>query len=172
MIEFDFAATASRPALKVFWYDGGKKPDAAKLAGKWSDGKETKEFSEFKSSGSLIIGEKAKIFSPDDYGAEYFWQGDMDTKEVEFDRSPGHFKEWVNSIKGGKPAWSNFQNYAGKLTEVILLGNLAVWAAGQSKDGKQVESPKLEWDQANLKVKGTTAYDSMITPTYRTGYEC
>lgn len=171
IIEFDFAPTETRPAIKVFWYDGGKKADAKMLAGKWNSGSGQKEFSEIKNSGSLIIGDKGKIFSPDDYGAEYYWQTDSEPKEVEFERSPGHFKEWVNAIKTGKPAWSNFQDYAGKLTEVILLGNLAVWAAGESKgDGSPVESPKLEWDQANLKIKGTTAYDSMIKPTYRAGY--
>ncbi len=47
--------------------------------------------------------------------------------------------------QGRQAAWSNFPDYAGKLTEVILLGNLAVWAAGESKgDGSQVESPKLD----------------------------
>ncbi len=166
-----FCSTENRPQIKVFWYDGGKKADAKLLAGKWKSGSGVKEFTEIKNSGSLIVGEKGKIFSPDDYGAEYYWQTDSEPMEVEFERSPGHFKEWVNAIKTGKPAWSNFQEYAGKLTEVILLGNLAVWAAGESKgDGSPVESAKLEWDQANLKIKGTDAYDSLIKPTYRDGY--
>ncbi len=171
VIEFDFAATSNRPACKVFWYDGGKKPNEALLNGEWQNGTDKKSFKEIKNSGSLIVGEKGKIFSPDDYGAEYYWQTDSSPKEVEFERSPGHFREWVNAIKGGKPAWSNFQDYAGKLTEVILLGNLAVWAAGKSKeDGSPVESKKLEWDQENLKVKGAPEYDSMIKPEYRSGY--
>ena len=171
IIEFDFAATDNRPALKVYWYDGGKKADASLLAGQWSNGDEKKTFKEIKNSGSLIVGDKGKIFSPDDYGADYYWQTDSAPMEVEFERSPGHFREWVNAIKGGKPAWSNFPEYAGKLTEVILLGNLAVWAAGEAKaDDTPVESPKLEWDQANLKVKGTDAYDKMIKPAYREGY--
>lgn len=171
IIEFEFGATANRPALKVFWYDGGKKADARLLQGKWTGNSKTQEFTEIKNSGSLIVGDKGKIYSPDDYGAEYYWQTDSTPQEVEFERSPGHFKEWVNAIKGGKPSWSNFPEYASKLTEVILLGNLAVWAAGEAKsDGSPVESPKLEWDQANLKVKGTDAFDKFITPTYREGY--
>ncbi|MGN6547472.1 MAG: Gfo/Idh/MocA family protein [Aureliella sp.] len=172
VIEFDFAPTENRDAVKVFWYDGGKKPDANLLKGKWSNDSDTKEFTEIKNSGSLIIGEKGKIFSPDDYGAEYYWQTDSKPMDVEFERSPGHFREWVNAIKGGKPAWSNFPEYASKLTEVILLGNLAVWAAGESKGNDEpVSSDRLEWDQKNLKIKGTDAYDAMIKPTYRDGYE-
>jgi len=122
-------------------------------------------------SGLLILGEKGKMYSPNDYGAECFFTG-VEDKEVDFERSPGHFREFATAIKTGKPTWSNFENYAGKLTEVILLGNLAVWAAGEAKaDGQQVSSDKLEWDAANLKVKGTDKYDSLIRPQYRTGYD-
>jgi hypothetical protein len=37
--------------------------------------------------------------------------------------------------------------------------------------GQQVSSAKLEWDAENLKVKGTSEFDSMIKPAYRAGYE-
>jgi predicted dehydrogenase len=161
-ITFEFAATQSRPALKFYWYDGGNKIDPEMIEGL-----------ERSNSGCLVVGDKGKIYSPNDYGAEYILLHGED-KEVEFVKSPGHFKEFANAIKAGNPeaTWSNFQNYAGKLTEVILLGNLAVWAAGEAKaDGSNVESPRLEWDQANLKVKGTDAYDAMIKPAYRAGYQ-
>lgn len=161
-ITFEFAATASRPALKFYWYDGGNKIDPEMLEGEKRS-----------NSGCLIIGDQGKIYSPDDYGAKYVLLGGSD-KEVDVVASPGHFREFANAIKDNKPegTWSNFHNYAGKLTEVILLGNLAVWAAGEAKaDGSNCESPKLEWDQANLKVKGTSAYDLMIKPAYRAGYE-
>ena len=59
-------------------------------------------------------------------------------KNLQYKKSPGHFKEWVNAIKGGEPAMSNFPDYAGPLTETILLGNLAVWADGnESRVGCQ-----------------------------------
>ncbi len=161
LIEFDFAATASRPALKMYWYDGGRKVDPKLLEGK-----------ELRDSGCLVVGDKGKLYTPDDYGAEYYLLGGASDKEVEFEKSPGHFREFVNGIKTGKATWSNFANYAGKLTEVILLGNLAVWAAGESKEGvNELSSPKLEWDQANLKVKGTDQYDWLIKPQMRSGYE-
>ncbi len=158
-ITFEFAATSNRPALKFFWYDGGNKIDPA-----WLDGKP------MSNSGCFVLGDRGKIYSPDDYGAQYFVLDGQD-KDVDFEKSPGHFKEFVIAIKTGKPAWSNFANYAGKLTEVILLGNLAVWAAGEAKEGETtVSSPRLEWDQANLKIKGHSEFDSMIKPVYRAGY--
>lgn len=159
-IVFEFAATANRPPLKMIWYDGGNKVDPAML-----DGRQRSD------SGLLILGEKGKMYSPNDYGAECFFTG-VEDKEVDFERSPGHFREFATAIKTGKPTWSNFNNYAGKLTEVILLGNLAVWAAGEAKaEGQQVSSDKLEWDAANLKIKGTDKFDAMIRPKYRAGYD-
>jgi len=161
-IIFDFAATDKRPALKFFWYDGGNRIEPELLEGR-----------ERSDSGLLIVGSKGKIFSPNDYGAKYEIIKGED-KDVDYVRSPGHFKEFANAIKANKPeaCWSNFANYAGKLTEVILLGNLAVWAAGRAKPGvASVESPRLEWDQKNLKIVGSTEYDSLIKAPYRAGYE-
>ena len=159
-INFEFAPTKNRPAINMVWYDGGNKVDPEML-----DGRKRSD------SGLLIIGDKGKMYSPNDYGAECLFTG-VEDKEVDFERSPGHFKEFAIAIKTGKPTWSNFANYAGKMTEVILLGNLAVWAAGRTKqEGQQVSSAKLEWDAENLKVKGTSEFDSMIKPAYRAGYE-
>jgi hypothetical protein len=112
-------------------------------------------------SGCLIIGDKAKLFSPDDYGARSKSQGDYSEPEVDFPESPGHFAEWVRAIRTGneEPAMSNFPNYAGPLTETILLGNLAVWA------GK-----KIEWDAENLKAKNAPEVEPIIRKVYREGY--
>ena len=52
----------------------------------------------------------------------------------------GHEKDWVRACKGGKPASSNF-DYSGPLSEMVLMGNLAVRyprppaALGRREDG-------------------------------------
>ncbi|MFO0917055.1 MAG: hypothetical protein U0872_01930 [Planctomycetaceae bacterium] len=56
--------------------------------------------------------------------------------------SIGHYEEWLAAIKGGPKPVSNFE-YAGPMTETVLLGVLAMRSPGQ----------RLEWDKANLKVK-------------------
>jgi len=149
IIDFEFPANDTRPAVKVTWYDGGKLPDVSMFGA----GRVPKD------SGCLIIGDKGKIYSPNDYGAE-FELIDAEAKDVEFKKSPGHFDEWVNAIRGGEPAMSNFPDYAGPLSETILLGNLAVWA-----DGK-----KIEWDAKNLKATNAPEVDHIIKNTYRDGY--
>jgi hypothetical protein len=54
---------------------------------------------------------------------------------------------------------SNFPDYAGPLTETVLLGNLAVWA------GK-----KVEWDAKNLKATNAPEVEALIRPEYRKGW--
>src|SRR5262249_1495033 len=87
--------------------------------------------------------------------------------EVDFERSPGHFDEFARAIKGGPPARSNFANYSGPLTETILLGNLAVWAAPDAETpGKQTD-----WEAKNRKATNAPEVESVVTPAYREGYK-
>ena len=39
--------------------------------------------------------------------------------------SPGHEEEWILACKGGAPGGSDFE-WAGPLTETVLLGNIAL----------------------------------------------
>ena len=113
-----------------------------------------------------MVGDRGKLFSPDDYGSRFELFDGAEKKKVEYTKSPGHFKEWVRAIRGGPPAMSNFPDYAGPLTETILLGNLAVWYA--DKPGSA--SRKVEWDAKNLKAKGAPELDTIINNKYREGY--
>lgn len=154
IIEFQFPANNWRGGLKMVWYDGGKRPAKELLDGKDPVG-----------SGCAIIGEKGKIYSPNDYGAEFEVLGGAEMPEVEFTKSPGHFEEWIRAIKDGPAAMSNFTDYAGPLTETILLGNLAVWAASEPGKGK-----KIEWDAKALKATNAPEVQHIVKPTYREGY--
>ena len=157
IITYDFPANADRPARKMVWYDGGKKPSPDLF-----DGEQVSE------TGVLVIGDKGKLFARGDYCENGFklLSGASEPK-VEVEASPGHFAEFVRAIKGGSPARSNFANYAGPLTETILLGNLAVWAAPEA------DSPgkKIDWDAKNLKPTNAPEVASVVTPVYREGYK-
>jgi len=163
-ITFDFPAVSWRKAIKFYWYDGGQRPTGDILEGK----KPAK-------SGALVVGTKGKIFSSDDYCGRYETLGEVDQNEegLEYEKSPGHFNEWVQAIKGEIPAAkSDFAEYAGGLTETILLGNLAVWAAGNVADGqKEVNGPVVKWDAKALKVVGTRDFDVLVDPEYHNGYK-
>ena len=153
VIEFQFPATDTRGPVKAYWHDGGKRPPTDMFEGR-----------RINNSGALLVGSKGKLYSPGDYCDNFEIIGKPDLPEVKFERSPGHFAEWVRAIKGGKPAMSNFAEYAGPLTETILLGNLAVWVAAPGK------GEKVEWDPKELKVKNISGLEPIIQPVYRTGY--
>lgn len=161
IIRFEFPANANRGPVTMYWYDGGKKVPRELMPDEFLQ--KNKEDGSLKLSGSgcLVIGDKAKLFSPDDYGSQYKLHGDYTEPKVEVPESPGHFAEWVRAIKTGnqEPAMSNFTNYAGPLTETILLGNLAVWA------GK-----KIEWDAKNIKATNAPEVEPIVRKVYREGY--
>ncbi len=168
VIEFEFPANDQRPPVQMIWYDGKQLPPASLLddpllgsceplvrALKW---KPDSDYGMI--TGSLFLGDKGALFGQGDYADEMHFIGVDQPKNLQYKKSPGHFKEWVNAIKGGEPAMSNFPNYASPLTETILLGNLAVWA-----DGK-----KVEWDAKNMVATNAPELKSIVFPEYRPGY--
>ncbi len=172
-ITFDYPELNGRAPVKLFWYDGGKRPDKHLLDGK-----------KMQASGCLVIGDKGKLYSPGDYAENavlLFGGATMpDDKDIKYTESPGHFQEWIRAIKGGEPAMSNFPDYAGGLTETILLGNLAVWVAATGEAVKDPKSEnarperylgqKVEWDAKNMRSPNIAGLETIIKPLYRPGY--
>ena len=159
VITFQFPATDKREAVKVVWYDGGKRPSPELFDGNGVS-----------KTGSLIIGEKGKLHSSGDYGGGYKMIG-VEEPKVDFVNSPGHFTEFANAIKGGPEPVSNFPDYAGPLSETILLGNLAVYASPEGTP------QKVEWDAENMKVtndnfEGVTVDElqKIVKHDYREGW--
>jgi predicted dehydrogenase len=155
VIKFEFPATGSRPAIPVTWYDKNKKPPKSVFGDK-----------DLPDSGALIVGEKDTLHAHGDYCQQFSLLSGAEPPEVDFPRSPGHFEEFVAAIKGGPAAMSNFPDYAGPLTETILLGNLAVWAG----KGPDTEGKKIEWDSHNLRATNAPEVDVVIRRPYRSGW--
>jgi predicted dehydrogenase len=163
-INFDFPANDWRGPVQVVWYDGGNLPSTDLIFGR-----ELKR-SGRSPSGTIIKGDKATLYTWGDYGDEFAILDpdgkEMDVPKVEFERSPGHYEEFHQSITGERRrAVANFEEYAGKLTETILLGNLAVWAAAEGQ-GKRVE-----WNAEKLEATNAPEVAHVIRRDYRDGYE-
>ncbi len=185
-IRFEFPATDWRPAIPFFWYDSKVLPPN-EIFKKYGIG--ASDEIKMTNSGSIVIGEKGVVYSPDDYAQRYFVLAEGGKKipepeNVEFRAAPkddksGNFDtrnqlEWFTSIWENKPelCWSNFPDYAGPLVETILLGNLAVWAAPKAG----VQGELIKWDAKNLKISNldelkTPGVAGLVHPKYRKGYE-
>jgi hypothetical protein len=179
IIKFEFPATAERPAIPFWWYDRkGNKPPAEVFA-KWG-------IDQVSDSGVLVVGEKGAFYSLDDYCAKYELKG-VQKVAVDFEKAEAksesndvnHMYELFKAKRAGDPsiAKSNFIDRAGPLTETILLGNLAVWAAAKGgADGDLGDwGEKVEWDAAGLRVTNLAALQTprvadLIKPVYAPGY--
>ena len=71
----------------------------------------------------------------------------------------GHEKDWVRACKGGKPASSNF-DYAGPLSEMVLMGNLAV----------RFPNRQLLWDGEKMEVTNDADANAYVRRHYREGW--
>ncbi len=179
IIKFEFPETAERPAIPFWWYDRkGNKPPA-EVFEKWG-------ITDVANSGVLVVGEKGAFYSSGDYCETYALHG-VEKASVEYETAEDQGKgndvnnmfELFRAKKAGDPkiCKSNFIDRAGPLTETILLGNLAVWAA--AKGGANGEmgdwGEKVEWDAKNLQVTNladlkTPRVADLIKPTYPKGY--
>ena len=86
----------------------------------------------------------------------------------------GHYVQWVNAcIAGyGKNELSSSFEYAGPLTETILMGNLAL-RVFQLKDanGKFSGRKKLLWDAKNMKITNYDEANQFVKREYRNGWK-
>lgn len=163
-ITFEFPHPEGEGLLPVKWYDGGRTPDESLL-----NGYPLQKDREGRARGAIIVGEDLVLYSPQDYGANFMLIDKdgkvVDTPDAEYERSPGHFTEFHQAIIGERDqAMSNFPEYAGPLTETILLGNLAVYVAEEGT------GPKLEWDSEKLKATNAPETDKVVKKDYRGNY--
>jgi predicted dehydrogenase len=142
------------PPVTLKWYDGRKLPPRpAELA----------QGRKLPSNGSMFVGETGTIVVEGTGNARLIPEEKMKAykrPEPFIPRSPGHKLEWLQACQGGKPASSNFTDYGGPMTEVVLLGNVALRA------GK-----KIQWDAENLCAKNAPDVDQYIRREYRKGWE-
>jgi hypothetical protein len=179
--------TQTYAPVTLWWYDGGQ-PKAGQRGGHDGSNKPPVELTadltallgEVPGSGCLMLGDQGTLFSPDDYGTEFFVKLKGDKKFIHFKKHPAvtaipesiprnrfkgssdlrHHQEWIAAIKENNPdlCYSRF-DIAGRLTEIMLLGCVAL------RTGK-----KLEWDGPAMKVKNVPEAAHFIRRTNRQGW--
>ena len=155
IVRYDFPGRGELPGVNLTWYDGGLMP--ARPA-------ELKDGLRFgNADDNLYVGETGKMLGHRLIPEEKSKKFGRPTKILP--RSPGHHKEWIIACKGGPSAGSNFE-WAGPLTEVVLLGNIAV-RMGQKLYEKGL---KLYYDGPNMKITNLPEANKYIRRKYRQGW--
>ena len=156
IVTYKFPPREGFPALTLTWYDGGlmparpmELPDDRQMGDTYG--------------GALYVGTKGKILcgSHGANGLRILPEERMQAYSrppKTLPRSIGHYEEWIRACKGGEAADSNF-DYAGPLTETVLLGNVALRTR-----------TKLTWDEKEMRFPNCPEADTYVHRTYREGW--
>jgi predicted dehydrogenase len=157
-VHYEFPAREGMPAVKVHWYDGGRLPEKPEALGDMKIGQAA--------SNVLFIGSKG-VLRCGEYGDDPHLFPLSLMKE--YKRPPqtlpriktSHEGNWLEACKTGGKATSNF-DYAGPLTEMVTMGNLAIRPENVGK--------KLEWDGEKMRVTNDEKANEYVQMHYRDGW--
>jgi predicted dehydrogenase len=184
-ITLHFAATAkSKSPIEMTWSDGGIRPSHPDIIPANDDigGTDSK-------NGVLIIGEKGIISTNINDSSPllpklYLNDGTIEVgPQVEENEEPeyGHQRKWVDACKAGfhskehKALTSSF-DYAGPMTETVLMGNLAIRSYLLRRENSQgrmefFARKKLLWDGENMRITNLEEANQFVGRKYRKGWE-
>ena len=152
MVTYDFAAREGLPPLRLTWYDGGMKPPRPL---------ELDSDVDLPREGTLVIGSRGKLLvgsMPQLLPLSHHKAYKLPPQKYPRDLRPPP-AQWVQAIKTGEKPSCSF-DWAGLITEVGLLGNVAI------RTGE-----RIEWDPANMRVTNVEKANEFIKPVYREGWK-
>ena len=155
MITYEFPAKGKRGPVTMHWYSGVEsipRPKELELDRTHYD------------TGAVVIGDRG-VITYGSHGASGV-RIIPETKMREYKRPDktlprvkGHHNDWITAIRSGGRAGSDF-SYGGPLTEIAMLGVIAIRLAGQ----------KLEWDAEAMRFTNSTEATALVNPAYREGW--
>ena len=161
-LRFKFAPGADRPALDLFWYDGGMKPRLPEEIEAYDI--------EMSREGILFVGDEGAILAgfhgqdPQLFAKgkrESLWKEGDPTLDVRGGRrgSGERHNPWLDAVKGGEPSPGSFPN-AASITDTVNLGAVALRA------GK-----KVLFDGENMTITNMPDANKYLYREYRKGWE-
>lgn len=138
--------------VNVTWYDGDQRPpkDVQALIGDQA----------VPDQGSIFIGAKGVMLLPHIGPPQLLPEKQFEGFPVPKVPGEDHWKQWVEACRGSGTPSANF-DYAGPLTEAVLLGGVAT----------HFPKTTLEWDAAKVKFKNVAEANKYVRRKYRKGWE-
>ena len=159
IVRYAFPARGSKPPVKLTWYDGRLLPPIPP---------ELEPGRALPGSGALLVGDKGTILHGS-HGADGV-RLIPETRMQEYTRPPktlrrvteGHEGDWIRACKegpGGVPPCSPFE-YGAALTQMVLLGVLAI----------RVKDQRLDWDRQSFRFTNNDQANGLLGIQYREGW--
>ncbi|PYK97351.1 MAG: hypothetical protein DME19_16640 [Verrucomicrobia bacterium] len=157
VITYEFPAKGKRGPVTLHWYSGTERIPRPKEME--ADEKDVE-------TGAVVLGDQGTIIygSHGAGGVRIIPQKKMD----EYKRPPKtlprvkeHHWDWLQAIRNGTKAGSDFDSYGGPLTEIALLGVIAIRMAGT----------KLKWDAKRMRFANSKEANQLLNPPYRSGWK-
>ncbi len=157
-VRYEFPAKGERGPVTLMWYSG---LDASRVPRP----EELEDGRDVPATGGVLLGEKGTIMHGS-HGAsnpKIVPESKMRAykqPEPTIPRVGDPYKNFVTSIRTGKKASSDFAEYGGPLTEVALLGVIALEFPGR----------KLTWDAEAVRFTDCEEANRLLNPPYREGW--
>jgi len=158
-ITFQFPAREGRGPVTLVWHDGKTtipRPEAFSKDDK------------IPGTGAVLFGDKGMIIhgshgaggcylTPETLMDQYSGNNAPPQK---LPRIKGHHWDWVEAIRTGRQAGSNF-DYGGPLTQAALIGAIAI----------RFPSQTLNWDNKKKRFTNNKEANAYVSPPYRKGWK-
>lgn len=157
-ITFEFPAKGNRGPVKLVWHDGSVRIPKPK---------DFPASENIPGTGAILFGEKGMIVHGSHGGGGCHLLPDevmnqhsgKNAPAEKIKRVKSHAWDWLEAIRTGRQAGSNF-DYGGPLTEVALLGAIAIRFPGET----------LKWDARATRFTNHDAANAYVNLPYRDGW--
>jgi predicted dehydrogenase len=154
-ITLEFPAKGQRGPVTLHWYSGTEpiprhpdlEPDRKPVT-----------------TGAYVLGDKGTIMygSHGAGGVRIIPEAKMKAyklPEKKLPRTKGHHQDWLQAIRNGTKAGSDF-SYGSPLSQIAMLGVI----------GLKMLGTKLQWDAQNMRFTNCPAANQYVNPPYRAGW--
>ncbi|EKJ98768.1 oxidoreductase, Gfo/Idh/MocA family [Rhodopirellula baltica SH28] len=155
-VRYEFPGTkyTAESTLPVTWYDAvGVSPPRERLGHIPVDAK-------LPGAGSVLVGEKGSLVIPHVAMPQLYMADQTLAEDLPVVSSVDHYTQWADACRGAAETTSHF-DYAGPLTEAVLLGTIGIRFPGQ----------ELHWDTDSMQITNHAEAQRWITKPYRKGWE-
>ena len=155
-VRFKFAAKTDRPALDLFWYDGGMKPPAPEEF--------ERDNKELPAEGMMFVGDKGKVLG--EFRCEnprLFPERKAHELGAETETPPRAWErdsDWMKTFKGGEPTCGDF-TLGGPISDAFNLAAISLRLGGK----------RLHWDAGGGRITSPESANKYLTREYRKGWE-